>query len=50
MRIVKEFRKACFAQDSPYSYSKDLAKRTISDTTLKDRADGIAINRNNDGY
>ena len=30
--------KACFAHDAAYSDSKDLAKRTISDKILKDRA------------
>ena len=33
-----ELDKACFAHDAAYSDSKDLAKRTISDTILKDRA------------
>ena len=42
--------KACFAHDAAYSYSKDLAKRTISDKILKDRAYEIARNRNYDGY
>ena len=42
--------KACFAHDAAYSDSKDLAKRTISDKILKDRAYEIARNRNYDGY
>ena len=33
-----ELDKACFAHDAKYSNSKDLAKRTISDKILKDRA------------
>ena len=33
-----ELYKACFAHDAAYSDSKDLAKRTISDKILKDRA------------
>ena len=33
-----ELDKACFAHDAAYSDSKDLAKRTISDKILKDRA------------
>ena len=45
-----ELDKACFAHDAAYSDSKDLAKRTISDKILKDRADEIARNRNYDGY
>ena len=45
-----EFDRACFAYDAPYSDSKDLAKRTISDMTLKDRAYEIARNHNYDGY
>ena len=42
--------KACFAHDAAYSGRKDLAKRTISDTILKDRAYDVAINRGYDGY
>ena len=42
--------KACFANDAAYSDSKDLAKRTISDKILKDRAYEIARNRRYDGY
>ena len=33
-----ELDKACFAYDTAYSDSKDLAKRMISDNILKDRA------------
>ena len=42
--------KACFAHDAAYSNSKDLAKRTISDEILKDRAYEIARICNYDGY
>ena len=45
-----ELDKACFAHDAAYSESKDLAKRTISDKILKDRAYEIARNRKYDGY
>ena len=45
-----ELDKACFDHDGAYSDSKDLAKRTISDKILKDRAYEIARNRNYDGY
>ena len=45
-----ELDKACFALDAAYSDSKDLAKRSISDKILKDRAYEIAKNRNYDGY
>ena len=45
-----ELDKACFALDAAYSDSKDLAKRSISDKILKDRAYEIAKNRNFDGY
>ena len=45
-----EFDKACFGHDAAYSDSKDLAKRTISDNILKDRAYEIARNREYDGY
>ena len=45
-----ELDKSCFAHDAAYSDSKDIAKRTISDKILKDRAYEIAKNRNYDGY
>ena len=45
-----ELDKACFAHDAAYFDSKDLAKRTISDKSLKDRAYEIARNRGYDGY
>ena len=45
-----ELNKACFAHDAAYCDSKDLAKRTISDKILKDRAYEIARNRGYDGY
>ena len=45
-----ELDKACFAHDAAYPDSKDLAKRTISNKVLKDRAYKIAINPTYDGY
>ena len=45
-----ELDKACFTHNTAYSDSKDLAKRTISDKILKDRAYEIARNSNYDGY
>ena len=45
-----ELDKACFTHHATYSDSKDLAKRTISDKTLRNRAYEIARNRNYDGY
>ena len=42
--------KACFGHDATYSDSTNVAKRTISDNILKDRAHEIARNRNYDGY
>ena len=45
-----ELDKACFAHDATYSDSKDLAKRTISDKILKDRAYEIARNCVYHGY
>ena len=45
-----ELDKACFAHDAAYFDSKDLAKRTISDNILKDKAYEIARNRGYDGY
>ena len=41
---------ACFAHDAAYSDSKSLAKRTISDKILKDKAYEIAINPKYVGY
>ena len=45
-----ELDKACFVHDTAYSDSKDLAKRTISDNTFKDRAYENARNCGYDGY
>ena len=45
-----ELDKACFTHNTAHSDSKDLAKRTISDNILKDRAYEIARNSNYDGY
>ena len=45
-----ELDKTCFTHDAAYSERKDLAKRTISDKILKDRAYKIARNRKYDGY
>ena len=45
-----ELDKACFVHDTTYSDSKYLAKRTISDKILKDRAYEIARNSKYDGY
>ena len=45
-----ELDKACFTHDAAYSDSKDLAKRTVSDKILKDRAYEIARNGGYDGY
>ena len=45
-----ELEKACFTHDATYSDSKDLAKRTISDKSLKYRAYEIVRNLKYDGY
>ena len=45
-----ELDEVCFVHDAAYSDSNDLAKRIISDKTLRDRAYEIARNRNCDGY
>ena len=45
-----ELDKAYFANDAAYSGCKDLAKRTILDTILRDIAYEIAINPKYDGY
>ena len=42
--------KACFVHDAAYSDSNDLAKRTISEKILKDRAYEIARHGEYDGY
>ena len=41
---------ACFVHDAAYSESKDLARITISDKFLKNRAYEIARNPKYDGY
>ena len=43
-----ESDKACFAHDAAYSEGTDLAKRTISDKILMNRAYEIARNQNYD--
>ena len=45
-----ELDKACFAHDTAHSDSKDLAKRTISEKILKNKAYEIAINPKYDGH
>ena len=45
-----ELDKACFTHDTAYPDSKDLAKRTMLDKTLRGRGYKIARNRNYDGY
>ena len=45
-----ELDKPCFAHDARYSDSKDLAKKTLPDKVLKDKADEIARNCKYDEY
>ena len=45
-----ELDQACFAHDAAYPDSRDLAKISISDKILKERAFEIAINWNYDIY
>ena len=45
-----ELDKTCFADDAAYSDSKDLAKRTIADKILKNKAFNIAKDPKYDGY
>ena len=45
-----ELHKACFQNDVAYGYFKDLARRTASDKTLRDKAFNIAKNTKYDGY
>ena len=42
--------KACFHHDMAYGDFKDLAKRTIADKVLRDKAFKIASNQKYDGY
>ena len=41
--------KDCFTHDTANADSKDLAKRTVSDKILQDRAYGITLNPKCDG-
>ena len=45
-----ELDKACFQHDMAYDKSKDLVKRTQSDTFLRDKAFKIANDPKYDGY
>ena len=45
-----ELDKVCFTYDIAYSDSKDLAKRTVSEKILKERAYETARNCKYDGY
>ena len=45
-----ELDKACFQHDMAYEDFKDLAKRTVSDKVLKDKAFNIAKNPKYGGY
>ena len=47
---TNELIKAYFTHDPAYPDNKDLAKRTISDNNLIDKAYEIALNRKYDGY
>ena len=47
---MNELDKACFTRDAAYSDSKDLTKRTVADTVLKNRAFDIAKDPKYDGY
>ena len=45
-----ELDKACFQHDMAYGDFKDLAKRTIADKVLRDKAFKIASDKKYDGY
>ena len=45
-----ELDKACFQHDMAYGDFKDLARRTVSDKILRDKAFNIAKNPKYDGY
>ena len=45
-----ELDKACFQHDMTYGDFKDLAKRTIADKVLRDKAFKTASDQKHDGY
>ena len=45
-----ELDEACFQHDMTYGHFKDLARRTVSDKILHDKAFNIAKNPKYDGY
>ena len=45
-----ELDKACFQHDMAYRDFKDLAKRTIADKVLRDKAFKVASDQKYDGY
>ena len=45
-----ELDKACFQHDMAYGDFKDLARRTVSDKVLRDKAFNIAKNPKSNGY
>ena len=45
-----ELDEACFQHDMAYGDFKDLARRTVSDKVLRDKAFNIAKNPKYDGY
>ena len=47
---IHQLGKTCFAHNTGYSDSKDLAKRTISDKIFKNRAYEIARDHKYNGY
>ena len=49
-KYKNELDKACFVHDAAYSDSKDLAKRTVADKILKNKAFDIAEDPKYDGY
>ena len=45
-----ELDKACFVHDTAYSDRNNLAKKTVSDKVLKERAYEVAVNSKYDEY
>ena len=45
-----ELDKACFQHDMAYGDFKGLARRTVSDKVLRDKAFNVTKNHNYDGY
>ena len=50
LNLKNELNKACFQHDMAYGDFKDLAKRTVADKVLRDKAFKIESDQKYDGY